>query len=71
MPCIHGIYEEYGEHCELCKKELMGKKESLSNNLLCCPFCNWKAIMCLTCGARGPISKDGLEANRLWNTRAI
>lgn len=31
----------------------------------------WKAIRCLTCGAVGPISKDGLTANKLWGTRVI
>ena len=29
----------------------------------------WKAIKCVSCGAQGPISKDGLEANRLWQQR--
>ena len=30
----------------------------------------WKAIKCQACGATGPMSKSGLEANRLWNRRA-
>ena len=31
----------------------------------------WKAIVCASCGAQGPISKDGLEANRLWQQRHL
>lgn len=31
----------------------------------------WKAIRCMSCGATGPIIKDGLEANSLWNTRVL
>ena len=47
-----------------------------------CPFCgemetlkpilldnDWKQIGCIGCGARGPMSKNGLEANRLWDSR--
>lgn len=30
---------------------------------------SWKAIKCMACGAIGPMSKDGLDANRLWNER--
>jgi Lar family restriction alleviation protein len=29
----------------------------------------WKCIYCRSCGAQGPMSKNGLEANRLWNKR--
>ena len=31
----------------------------------------WKTIVCMSCGARGPMSQDGLEANSLWQNRAI
>lgn len=30
----------------------------------------WKAIKCMSCGAHGPMSKDGLKANSLWNNRS-
>ena len=31
----------------------------------------WKCIVCMVCGARGPMSQDGLEANALWQDRVI
>jgi transcription elongation factor Elf1 len=55
---------------ELISCPFCGEKESLKPILL--PTTKgepWKAIKCMSCGATGPISKDGLEANRLWGTR--
>jgi len=54
------------------------------NELKPCPFCgenealkpmligvddSWKVIVCIVCGAQGPMAKDGLKANELWQTR--
>ena len=55
------------ENCPFC-----GESENLKPRLL--PTTKgetWKTITCLVCGAQGPISKDGIEANSLWQKRHL
>jgi len=47
-----------------------GEREALKPvELDTCRGESWKAIKCLSCGAQGPMSKNGLEANSLWQGR--
>jgi len=53
------------KECPFC-----GESESLKAKLL--PTSKgdpWKTIVCIACGAQGPISKDGILANKLWQKR--